>query len=80
MLSINDERFESIDNKAIADAVTKAAEAEGAKIIIFAHNNEGKAIAPRVAIKLDAGMISGVTGLPVSYDPFTVKSFCKCSN
>jgi len=73
VLSIKDERFESIDNKAIADAVAKAAEAEGAKIIIFAHNNEGKAIAPRVAIKLDAGIVSGVTGLPVSYDPFTVK-------
>lgn len=73
VLSIKDERFESIDNKAIAYAVAKAAEAEGAKIIIFAHNNEGKAFAPRVAIKLNAGMISGVTGLPVSYDPFTVK-------
>ena len=73
VLNVQDDRFESLDNKALADAVTKAAQNEGAKIIIFAHNNEGKAIAPRVAVKMDAGLVSGVTGLPVNFDPFTVK-------
>ncbi len=57
----------------MADAVAKAAESEGAKVIIFAHNNEGKAIAPRVSVKLNAGLVSGVTGLPVSVDPFVIR-------
>ncbi len=73
VLNVQDDRFESLDNKALADAVAKAAESEGAKVIIFAHNNEGKAIAPRVSVKLNAGLVSGVTGLPVSVDPFVVR-------
>ncbi len=73
VLNVQDDRFESLDNKALADAVAKAAEKEDAKVIIFAHNNEGKAIAPRVSVKLDAGLVSGVTGLPVSVDPFVVR-------
>ncbi len=73
VLNVQDDRFESLDNKALADAVAKAAESEGAKVIIFAHNNEGKAIAPRVSVKLNAGLVSGVTGLPVSVDPFVIR-------
>ncbi len=73
VLNVQDDRFESLDNKALADAVAKAAESEGAKVIIFAHNNEGKAIAPRVSVKLNAGLVTGVTGLPVSVDPFVVR-------
>jgi len=73
VLNVQDDRFESLDNKALADAVTKAAESEGAKVIIFAHNNEGKAIAPRVSVKLNAGLVTGVTGVPVSVDPFVVR-------
>ena len=73
VLNVQDDRFESLDNKALADAVTKAAESESAKVIIFAHNNEGKAIAPRVSVKLNAGLVTGVTGIPVSVDPFVVR-------
>ncbi len=73
VLNVQDNRFESLDNKALADAVAKAAESEGAKVVIFAHNNEGKAIAPRVSVKLNAGLVSGVTGLPLSVDPFVVR-------
>jgi electron transfer flavoprotein alpha subunit len=73
VLNVQDNRFESLDNKALADAVAKAAAKEGAKVIILAHNNEGKAIAPRVSVKLNAGLVSGIIGLPVSVDPFVVR-------
>ena len=73
ILTVNDDRFSALDNKALSIAVSKAAEAEGAKVIIFAHNNLGKAIAPRVAVKLEAGLVSGVTALPSSINPFVVK-------
>ena len=73
VLNIQDDHFESLDNKALADALAKAASKEEAKVIILAHNNEGKAIAPRVSVKLDAGLVSGVVGLPVSVDPFVVR-------
>lgn len=73
ILSINDNRFDSFDNKALSDAIASAAKAEGSRTIIFAHNNLGKALSPRVAVKLDAGLVSGVTALPSSMDPFIIR-------
>jgi len=73
ILNVKDDRFNSLDNKALSLAVANAAKAENAKIVIFAHNNLGKAISPRVAVKLGAGLVSGVAGLPVSFSPFVVK-------
>ncbi len=73
ILSINDDRFSSFDNRALSVAIANAANAEGSKVVIFAHTNLGKAIAPRVAIKLDAGLVSGVTALPSNFSPFIVQ-------
>ena len=73
VLNVADNRFEALDNKALAAAVANAAETEGAQMIIFAHNNLGKALAPRVTVKLKGGMVSGVTALPESIEPFIVK-------
>ncbi len=73
VLNVADNRFDSLDNKALAEAVAHAAKSENAQIIIFSHNNVGKAIAPRVAVKLNGGLVSGVTALPESFDPFVVK-------
>jgi electron transfer flavoprotein alpha subunit len=73
VLTVSGDKFSSLDNKALSSAVANAAKAESAKVIIFAHNNLGKAISPRVAVKLDAGLVSGVTALPSSMDPFIVR-------
>jgi len=73
VLSVKDDRFKSLDNKALSAAVASAAKAENSKIVVFAHNNLGKALSPRVAVKLNSGLVSGVTGLPASFDPFVVK-------
>lgn len=73
VLNVADEKYNSLDNKAISSAVGSAAIEEGAMVVIFAHTNLGKAIAPRVSVKLNAGLVSGVIALPISYDPFVVK-------
>jgi electron transfer flavoprotein alpha subunit len=44
----------------------------GAKIIILSNNNTGKALAPRLSVRLKAGVGSGVSKLPLSLDPFTI--------
>ena len=72
VLTINDDRFNSLDNRAISKAVVAAAKNEDAKVIIFANNNLGKAIAPRVSVVLDAGFVAGVTAIPVTFNPFVV--------
>jgi len=73
ILNVADSRFESLDNKALAMAVANVAKSEEAKAVVFAHNNLGKAIAPRVSVKLEGGIVTGVTALPENVDPFVVK-------
>jgi len=73
VLNVADDRFSTLDNRALAKAVVAAAQNEDTKVVIFSHNNLGKAIAPRVSVKLDGGLVSGVTAMPVSTDPYVVK-------
>jgi len=73
ILNVADNRFDSLDNKALAEAVAHAAKAEDSQIIILSHNNVGKAVAPRVTVKLNGGLVSGVIAIPENFDPFIVK-------
>ncbi len=72
VLSVSDERLNVLINRAYASVIAQAAEKEAADVIIFAHNFTGKALAPRVSVKLKAGIASGANAVPSSYDPFTV--------
>ncbi len=72
VLSATDDRLNMLINKAYASVIAEAAEKEGAQVIIFANNFSGKALAPRVSVKLKAGIASGVNAVPASFDPFTV--------
>lgn len=62
--------FAQLDNRATAKALAKAAEA--CEVVVLPHNNEGKGVAPRLAVRLNAGYVSAVTGLPISTKPFVV--------
>lgn len=73
ILTDSNENFTSLDNRAIAKAVVNVAEKVGATIVIMVHNNLGKAIAPRLAVRMKAGLASAVHGQPVSNNPFMVK-------
>jgi electron transfer flavoprotein alpha subunit len=44
--------------------VLSAAAQTGANVVIFSHDIGGKMIAPRVAARLDAGLVPGATALP----------------
>ena len=52
----------------IAAALKAAAEKEGAKTIIFPHDLSGKSVAPILAAKMDAGLVSGAVALPDTTD------------
>jgi len=47
-------------------------EKTSANVIILSNNNTGKAIAPRLSVKLKAGVGTSVNKLPLSIDPFVV--------
>jgi electron transfer flavoprotein alpha subunit len=55
--------------KIIADAVT----ATGATVLVFSNNFSGKAVAPRVSVRLKAGLVSGAVALPDTANGFVVK-------
>lgn len=73
VLSDTNEAYATLDNRAIAKAVATAAEKQGATLVLMAHNNLGKAIAPRLAVRMKAGLGTAVLGLPASINPFVVK-------
>ncbi len=72
IINIKNDSLKVLDNQAYTDAIAKVVEAEGANIIILSNNNAGKALAPRLSVKLKAGIGSGVSKLPVSTDPFVI--------
>jgi len=63
---------EGLDNQLYAQIIAAAMEKTGAKVLVLANNNTGKALAPRVSVKLKAGLASGVTAVPESVDPLVV--------
>jgi len=77
IISVSDEKNKVLDNQAFSKIIAEVANKENSEIIVFAHNNSGKALAPRVSVKLHAGLVSGVIALPSDFDTFTVskKSF-----
>lgn len=63
----------SFDNRAYAALLASMAKACGVSYILFADNALSRAVAPRMAVRLKAGFVCGVAGLPMCMDPFTVK-------
>lgn len=64
VLNIQNEALRQFDPAALAAAVAQAVSASGATVVVFAHDSTGKSIAPRVAVRLKAGLATGVTTLP----------------
>jgi electron transfer flavoprotein alpha subunit len=72
IININNEKLAALDSQAYASLIAGIAQKEGASVIVISNNNTGKAIAPRISVRLKAGVGSGVSRLPLSIDPFTV--------
>lgn len=73
IISVNKESLKTLDNKAYASVIAQVAEKENAQFIVFAHNNTGKALAPRLSVKLKAGLATGVIGIPSGFSPISFK-------
>ncbi|MGB0403147.1 MAG: electron transfer flavoprotein subunit alpha/FixB family protein [Salibacteraceae bacterium] len=52
------------DNGQIAKLIESTTTSKGAKVVVFSHDFAGKAIAPRVAAKMNAGIVSGAVDYP----------------
>jgi electron transfer flavoprotein alpha subunit len=72
VLKVEDDHLKTMDNQVFTNIISQAAQKEGAEVILLAHNNAGKALAPRLSVKLKAALGSGLTRVPSSVEPFTV--------
>lgn len=61
------------DAQQITKLVAAAAEATGAEVIVFSNDLVAKAVAPRLSVRLKAGLISGAIALPETSNGFSCK-------
>jgi len=72
IINANSEQLVSLDNQVYAAVISEISVKENASVIIISNNNTGKAIAPRISVRMKAGVGSGVSKLPLNINPFTV--------
>lgn len=70
---INNESLNHLDAGVYTKVIAQVAEATGATVIVFSNNVDGKAIAPRLSVRLKAGLVSGAVALPDTGNGFVVK-------
>lgn len=67
------------DAQQIANVIKTAADSTGATTIVFSHDLTAKAVAPRLSVKLKAGLVSGAIDVPngdtVKVNVFSGKAF-----
>ncbi len=72
ILNVQSDKLNSLNNQAFTSVLAQAVVKENATVVVFAHNNTGKAIAPRLSVRLKAGLVTGVVAVPSSTQPLTV--------
>ena len=72
IISVKNDLLNTFDSQAYTKVIAEISTYENASVIIIANNNTGKAIAPRLSVRLKAGIGSGVSRLPLELNPFTV--------
>ncbi len=73
VISITNEELNDFSAQAYASVIEQVAKNVNANLIVFGNNPYGRAVAPRLSVKLNAGLAAGVVALPSSTSPFTVK-------
>jgi electron transfer flavoprotein alpha subunit len=76
VLHANDGKYSAFCPSAYTAVIADCATSENAKTIVFSQTYSGKSIAPRLAAKLKAGLVSGAIAEPSSMNPFIVRKKC----
>ncbi|NPA68603.1 MAG: electron transfer flavoprotein subunit alpha/FixB family protein [Chlorobi bacterium] len=73
IVKITNSELNDFSAQAYASAIEQVAKNTDAEVIVFGNNPHGRAIAPRLSVKLTAGFVAGAVALPSSTSPFTVR-------
>ena len=71
--TVKNDSLNQVDAQVYTRILAEAAKSTGANVIIFSNNFNGKAIAPRLSVRLKAGLVSGAVALPDLGNGFVVK-------
>lgn len=73
VLNVSNDKLSSFNASAFAKALSQAAQAEGAKVVVLSQSADAKYLAGLLSVQLEAGYASNVVALPESTAPFKVK-------
>ncbi len=71
--TVKNEVLNRLDAQVFTKIIADAVKSIDAKVIVFSNNFNGKSIAPRLSVRLKAGLVSGAVALPDTSNGFTVK-------
>lgn len=72
LFQASDARFNSFDSKAFTKAISEIFKANGGTVLILPFNQNGKALAPRLSVRLEAGLVNGANALIHTSNGFIV--------
>ena len=64
VLKVSNDELKDFVNQAYASIIAEAAKNESANIVVLSNSFSGKGLGPRIAVKLEAGLIDGAVELP----------------
>ncbi|MEP6927659.1 MAG: electron transfer flavoprotein subunit alpha/FixB family protein [Ginsengibacter sp.] len=70
---LKNEALNNFEDEVFTHIIAEAAKITSATVVIFSNNFNGKAIAPRLSVRLKAGLVSGAVALPEISSGFVVK-------
>jgi electron transfer flavoprotein alpha subunit len=73
VLNVNNDKLKTFVNQAYASVIAEAAKKEGANVVVLSNSFSGKGLAPRIGVKLNAGVADGAVSLPEAGAKFTLK-------
>ena len=59
VLNVSNDQLKNFVNQAYASIIAEAAKKESAEVVVLSNSFSGKGLAPRVAVKLKAGLVDG---------------------
>lgn len=71
--TINNASLDQLDAQLFTRLIAEVASATGALVVIFSNNLAGKAVAPRLSVRLKAGLVTGAVAVPDTANGFIVK-------
>lgn len=74
VLNVSSDKLKSFVNQAYASIIAEAAQKEEASVVVLSNSFSGKGLAPRIAVKLKAGLADAAVELPkTENNKFTIK-------